>query len=188
MSALKDKGKKRHGASSLADENGDKVAKRKSKRMSKKEAKIMAPKELVSAIKEGNLELIKRYMAQNTELRRSLVDVESGQTLFHCAIRSAQLEVVEALISAGVSTGDVDLKMKNALHHLARVKDASKALVDLVVALESVNKSAKDSSGATPLHLAIRYKNLTLATTLISSLHSTTHSNLIRMFQISRPQ
>ena len=173
MSAVKDKEKKRHGAASLAVENGDKAAKRKSKHRSRKLTRTQAPKELVSAVKEGNLETIRRMLGQNEELKDAVVDQETFQTLFHAAIRSGQVSVVECLISAGASTGGSDLKQRNALHHLARVKDTSQALVDAVVRLQTINAIEKDSSGATPLHLAIRYKNFILATTLISTLRCT---------------
>lgn len=170
MSAVKDKTKRR--SVNVAPPNNDiaeHVSKRKSKHMSRKAVKVAAPKELVNAIKESKVDVIQSILESTPTLLKSFSDPESNQTLFHTAIRTGSLPVVECLISAGVPLLDVDLKFRNALHFLARVRNPSQALIDRVVGLEGMKISAGDVSGASPLHLAIRYNNTLLTTSLIAA-------------------
>lgn len=167
MSAVKDKPKRGHGSQQAGTDGADQTSKRKSKRMSKKMAKIVAPRELVNAVKEERISDIKRIIEENESLKKCFTDSESNQTLFHTAIRTGSLAVVELLISLGVSTCDVDLKFRNALHYLARLKSPPQDLIDVVVGIRGLVLSAADVSGATPLHIAIRYDNTLVTQTLI---------------------
>jgi hypothetical protein len=169
MSVVKDKTKKHGSSTPPANDVTEHAAKRKSRRMSKKVTKTVTPKELITAVKEGNLEVINRMLEASPALKKSYTDLESKQTLFHTAIRTGLFSVVDCLISAGVSTLDVDLKFRNALHFLARVKDPPQALIDRVSALEGLNLSGEDVAGATPLHTAIRCGNTRVAESLIAA-------------------
>lgn len=169
MSAVKDKPKRSHGSAQAGTEVVEQSSKRKSKRMSKKLTKVLAPRELVNAVKEERVEDVRRIIEENESLKKCFTDSETKQTLFHTAIRTGSLELVELLISLGVSTCDVDLKFRNALHYLARVKTPSQGLIDAVVGINGLNLSEEDVSGATPLHLAIRYNNTLLTQTLIKT-------------------
>lgn len=169
MSAVKDKSKKHHHGQPAANEVVEQAGRRKSRRASKKVAKTVAPKELISAVKEGRVEVIQKMLEADVSLKRSYTDVESKQTLLHAAIRTGLFPVVDCLISAGVSTLDVDLKFRNALHFLARIKDPSEELIERIIGLEGLQLSAEDVDGATPLHLAIRFSNTRVAEALINT-------------------
>jgi len=169
MSAVKDKVKRSVNGAPPNNDIAEHVSKRKSKHMSRKAVKVAAPKELVNAIKEGKVDVVRSMLESTPTLAKSFADPESNQTLFHTAIRTGSLPVVECLISAGAPPLDADLKFRNALHFLARVKEPSQALIDRVVGLEGMKLSAGDVAGATPLHLAIRYNNTLLTASLISN-------------------
>lgn len=183
MSAIKDKPKKGHGSHLPATDDGEHASKRKSKRLSKKMAKLVAPRELVNAVKEERVGDVKRIIEENESLKKCFTDVETKQTLFHAAIRTGSLELVETLISLGVSTCDVDLKFRNALHYLTRVKAPSQGLIDAIIGIKGLNLSEEDVSGATPLHLAIRYNNTLLSQTLIRTPSTYPTTALYRCFR-----
>lgn len=169
MSAEKGKPKKKEAAAEGKSEVYQKEVKRKLVKAAKKGGMKEAPPELLIAMKEERLEDVARMIKETEALKRSYANVEEKQTLFHAAIRTSSLPLVLSLISLGVSTCDVDLQFRNALHHLASTKNPSQALIDAVVAIPGLNLSEQDASGATPLHSAIIEDNPLLSQTLINT-------------------
>ena len=120
------------------------------------------------AAREGNLDVVKRYIAanKNNVVNMNVVDID-GMTALHWAADKGHTAVVRALLAVdGLEVNAADCSGKTAL--IKAAFNGYIGIVQALVAVESVNINAQDAHGATPLIYAAEGGHRTIAYMLLA--------------------
>lgn len=95
---------------------------------------------------------------------------EEGTPLFHHAAQALNAELVMDLLARDEDVDVIDSRRETALHRLAdlrRTTGAKAATIAQLLLDRGANVNARNHAGVTPLHLAIRARNLPVAQVLL---------------------
>jgi len=121
---------------------------------------------LVAACESGNDELVELLLSSGSPLVEvNCKAIESGWTPLHLASGLGKPKIVSLLLDHGANASDVDAQGQTALAWAAVAGECNVARI--LVTKGGSDLSIRDSSGLTPLDLAIRHGNSDVATELV---------------------
>ena len=118
---------------------------------------------IFQAVKVGNLEEVKKLLAQGTEIN---IRNSKGSSLLHVAVMFNHIKLVQFLIEQGIDIELVSDTQKTPLHHAAW-KGRTEIAKFLIQA--GANKVSCDTFKNTPLHLAALHGKIGVAKVLINA-------------------
>ena len=127
--------------------------------------KYALAQELVDAVKQSDIETIKKFAKQNIEWF-SIPLFTDASTLMHLVTLIGDIMVLNALLEYGVDVNIADLKKRTPLYHAAILghNDVTKKLLSV-----GAKVNACDEEGNTPLHLASYNNHAEVVKTLLTN-------------------
>ena len=148
---------------------------------SKRNAKEIQPQEIFSAIKDGNLEMVRKLLEKGAD--PNLQNINGTGTLLHYAVAFTKADIVQELITKGALVNTEDNLKESPLHvatALLHEVDDEKEVTDLELIVKYLLKAGANPNtksfyrtlyepliGNTPLHSAANYNNTSMVRELI---------------------
>jgi ankyrin repeat protein len=123
---------------------------------------------IVTWIHLGERERCEQELVRDPALAR-LRD-EQGTPILHHAAEALQPELVERLLASGASVSDTDPDDETALHRIADMRQAPQRPAAALAALlldHGADPNARNWADVTPLHQAVRARNLSVVEVLL---------------------